>query len=114
MNLYNLIDKITDRILQEEGLPNLMARNQNFNFDMLTEVDKEQIKLNLMNYLIFCFNSLFQILQIPSTKFKEKLKKEDIIDFALIAGVFLSLYPEAGNSSINILPNQDLSNIPLQ
>jgi len=93
MNLYNLINDIVTRMIYTDSIPNAMAKKHNFDFDSLTNIEKEQIKLELMNYLIFCFLSLFQILQIPTAKLEENLKHEEIIDFSFLIGLFLSFYP---------------------
>ena len=92
MNLHALIETITDRILKEEGLPHIMAKSQNFDFSSLSEREKAEIKTELTNYLTFCFASLFKILQIPSFKFLQELTEKEIIDFSLVAGIFLTFF----------------------
>ena len=52
----------------------------------------EQIKTELANYLTFCFASLFKILQIPTFKFYQELSEKEIIDFSLVAGIFLTFF----------------------
>ena len=92
MNLHLLIETITERILKEGGLPHLMAKSQNFDFSSISEKEEQEIKIELANYLTFCFASLFKILQIPTFKFYQELSEKEIIDFSLVAGIFLTFF----------------------